>query len=53
MNYSDIKAPEGDLTLFKLSTYNNGVLRVTWTEDEVKRINTLENLQYAVIAKFS
>lgn len=26
---------------------------MTWTEDEVKRMNALENLQYAVIGKFS
>ncbi|KAG5600021.1 hypothetical protein H5410_031391 [Solanum commersonii] len=31
----------------------NGVPSVTWTEDEVKRMNALENLQYAVIGKFS
>ncbi|KAH0746831.1 hypothetical protein KY285_008488 [Solanum tuberosum] len=33
--------------------YNNGIPRVTWTEEEVDRMNTIENLQYAVIGKFS
>ncbi|KAK4727219.1 hypothetical protein R3W88_032136 [Solanum pinnatisectum] len=36
---------------YKTPTFNNGVPRVTWTEDEVKRMNVLENLQYTVIGK--
>lgn len=33
--------------------YNNGVPRVVWTEDELDRMNIIENLQYAVVGKFS
>lgn len=27
--------------------------RITWTEEEVDRMNVIENLQYAIIGKFS
>ncbi|KAG5572391.1 hypothetical protein H5410_062157 [Solanum commersonii] len=50
-NYATL--PCGFPIPFKMPTLNNGVLRVTWTDDEVKRMNALENLQYAVIRKFS
>lgn len=40
-------------SLFKMPTYNNGFFHVTWTEDKVKRMNTLKNLQYALIGMFS
>ncbi|KAG5594237.1 hypothetical protein H5410_035469 [Solanum commersonii] len=29
------------------------IKQITWTEDEVRRMNTIEKLQYAVIGKFS
>lgn len=34
-------------------SYINGVPRVMWTEEEVDRMNTIENLQYTVVGKFS
>ncbi|KAH0716602.1 hypothetical protein KY290_012762 [Solanum tuberosum] len=37
----------------KKVTYTGGIPRVSWTEDEVNRMNTIENLQFAVIGKFS
>ncbi|KAM3221779.1 hypothetical protein P3L10_021049 [Capsicum annuum] len=37
----------------KKLSYIDGVPRVVWTEEEVDRMNVLENLQYAVIGKFS
>ncbi|KAH0655674.1 hypothetical protein KY285_030556 [Solanum tuberosum] len=37
----------------KQPSYINGIPRITWTEDEVRQMNTIENLQYAVIGKFS
>ncbi|KAH0716707.1 hypothetical protein KY290_012974 [Solanum tuberosum] len=37
----------------KQPSYINGIPRITWTEDEVRRMNTVENFQYAVIGKFS
>ncbi|KAH0725267.1 hypothetical protein KY284_001132 [Solanum tuberosum] len=37
----------------KKLTFNNGIPQVTWTEEEVTRMNIMENLQYAVIGKFS
>lgn len=33
--------------------YNNGTPRIIWTEEEVDRMNIIENLQYAVVGKFS
>ncbi|KAH0665012.1 hypothetical protein KY285_026218 [Solanum tuberosum] len=33
--------------------YVEGVPRITWTEEEVDRMNVTENLQFAVIGKFS
>lgn len=40
------------ITIKQLS-YNNGMPRVVWTEEEVDRMNTLENLQFVVVGKFS
>ncbi|KAH0666513.1 hypothetical protein KY285_027719 [Solanum tuberosum] len=37
----------------KQVSYNNGVPRIVWTEKEVDRMNIIENLQYAVVGKFS
>lgn len=37
----------------KTVSYVNGIPRIVWTEEEVKRTNTIENLQCAVIGKFS
>lgn len=37
----------------KSVSYTNGIPRIVWTEDEVDRMNTIENLQFAVIGKFS
>ncbi|KAH0698547.1 hypothetical protein KY284_012762 [Solanum tuberosum] len=37
----------------KQPSYINGIPRITWTEDEVRQMNTVENLHYAVIGKFS
>ncbi|KAH0644843.1 hypothetical protein KY284_032727 [Solanum tuberosum] len=37
----------------KQLSYNNGIPRLVWTEEEVDRMNILEDLQYAVIGKFS
>ncbi|XP_059281156.1 uncharacterized protein LOC132034819 [Lycium ferocissimum] len=34
-------------------TYVNGIPRVKWTENEVARMNLLQNLQFAVVSKFS
>lgn len=34
-------------------SYVNGVPRVTWTEEEVNKINVIENPQYAIIGKLS
>ncbi|KAH0644960.1 hypothetical protein KY284_032844 [Solanum tuberosum] len=33
--------------------YHNGIPRISWAEEEVERMNIIENLQYAVIGKFS
>lgn len=33
--------------------YVEGIPRITWTEEEVHKMNIIENLQYAVIGKFS
>ncbi|KAH0692908.1 hypothetical protein KY290_021060 [Solanum tuberosum] len=33
----------------KTITYTNGIPRVMWTEKEVKRMNIIENLQYAIV----
>ncbi|KAG5575476.1 hypothetical protein H5410_055610 [Solanum commersonii] len=32
---------------------SRGVPRITWTEEEVDRMNVIENLQYGIIGKFS
>ncbi|KAK6784982.1 hypothetical protein RDI58_018437 [Solanum bulbocastanum] len=37
----------------KYPSYINSIPRITWTEDEVRRMIIIENLQYAVIGKFS
>jgi len=37
----------------KQLSYNNGIPILVWTEEEVDRMNILEDLQYAVIGKFS
>ncbi|KAG5585649.1 hypothetical protein H5410_046083 [Solanum commersonii] len=37
----------------KTITYTIGILLVMWTEKEVKRMNIIENLQYAIVGKFS
>lgn len=39
--------------LIKQVSYTNGVPRIQWTEEEVHRMNYIENLQYAVVGKFS
>ncbi|KAG5604959.1 hypothetical protein H5410_026451 [Solanum commersonii] len=36
----------------KQLSYNNGTPRIVWTEEEVNKMNILEDLQYAVIGKF-
>lgn len=46
------KASVDSIPIKKL-TYNAGIPRVVWTEEEVDRMNVIENLQYAVIGKFS
>ncbi|KAG5631300.1 hypothetical protein H5410_003017 [Solanum commersonii] len=37
----------------KKPTFNNGIPWVTWTEEEVTRMNIMQNLQYVVVGKFS
>lgn len=37
----------------KKPTSNNGIPRVSWTEDEIQSMNIAENLQYALIGKFT
>lgn len=37
----------------KLITFIHGESRLTWTEEEVERMNIMENLQYDVVGKFS
>lgn len=37
----------------KQSTFNNGISRVPWTDDEIRSMNIVENLQHEVIGKFS
>lgn len=32
---------------------NQGVPRITWTEEEVQKMNVIEELQLAVIGKYS
>ncbi|KAH0712179.1 hypothetical protein KY285_007785 [Solanum tuberosum] len=34
-------------------SFINGIPRVTWTEEEVEKLNIMENLQLAVVGKFS
>ncbi|KAF3645507.1 hypothetical protein FXO37_20939 [Capsicum annuum] len=48
-----IEKPRVEPILIKKPTYHDGILRIIWTEEEVKRMNAIENLQYAVIDKFS
>lgn len=36
----------------KPPSYMYDIQRITWTEDELRGLNTIENLQYAVIRKF-
>ncbi|KAG5630299.1 hypothetical protein H5410_002016 [Solanum commersonii] len=48
-NYSSTVKP----ILIKSLSYIEGVPRVVWTVEEVDRMNIIENLQYAVIGKFS
>ncbi|KAF3622018.1 hypothetical protein FXO38_31547 [Capsicum annuum] len=33
--------------------YNNEIPRITWTEEKVRKMNTIKDLQYAVVGKFS
>ncbi|KAK4721650.1 hypothetical protein R3W88_011883 [Solanum pinnatisectum] len=37
----------------KTVSYANGIPRIVWTVEEVDRMNTIENLQFAVVGKFS
>ncbi|KAG5581379.1 hypothetical protein H5410_052006 [Solanum commersonii] len=37
----------------KQLSYKYGIPQVIWTEEEVNRMNTLENLRYAMVGKFS
>lgn len=37
----------------KTVSYNNGIPRVTWTEEEIQKMNIMENLQFVVVRKFS
>lgn len=37
----------------KSLTYKDGVPRITWTEEEVAKMNIIEDLQLAVIGKIS
>ncbi|KAH0729644.1 hypothetical protein KY289_000832 [Solanum tuberosum] len=48
-NYSSTVKP----IPIKSLSYIEGVPRVVWTEEEVDIMNIIENLQYAVIGKFS
>ncbi|WMV08623.1 hypothetical protein MTR67_002008 [Solanum verrucosum] len=34
-------------------SFVNGIPRVTWTEEEVEKMNIMENLQLAIVGKFS
>lgn len=34
-------------------TYNNGVLWTVSTKDEEERMNSIKNIQYAVVGKFA
>lgn len=34
--FQNLKPPNVALTLIKKTSYNNGILRITWTEEEVK-----------------
>ncbi|KAF3639668.1 hypothetical protein FXO38_22528 [Capsicum annuum] len=36
----------------KHPSYNKGVLRIPWIEDEVDRMNVIENLQLTSVGKF-
>lgn len=45
--------PAVEPILIKQVSYNNRVPRIVWTEKEVDRMNIIENLQYAVVGKFS
>lgn len=47
---NDVKV--GSIPIKNLS-YNNGVPRVTWNEEEIHQMNVIEKLQFAVIGKFS
>lgn len=45
--------PEMESIPIKTIDYCNGVPRIMWMEDEVSRMSTTVNLQYAVIGKFT
>lgn len=47
------KGDQANIIMVKKPTFNNGVPRITWTEEEVHNMNIIENLQYAIIEKFS
>lgn len=44
---------KGSLVIFKKPTFNNGIPCVTWTEEEIRSMNISQNLQYAVVGKYS
>lgn len=46
-------SPQKQLISVKRPTFNNGIPRISWTEEEVRNMNIAENLQYAVIGKFT
>lgn len=39
--------------LIKILMYNNGMQRVTWTEEEIDKMNILKELCYAIVGMFS
>lgn len=41
------------IPLKRFVTIMESISRIVWTEEEVDRMNTIENLQYAVVEKFS
>ncbi|KAF3685426.1 hypothetical protein FXO37_00637 [Capsicum annuum] len=47
------KESQAPVIPMKQLTYNDGIPRVTWTEEEVFNMNILEELQYAIVGKFS
>lgn len=63
MRYADLMKPnaiklhskgvQAETISIKGLSLLNEVPRVTWTEEEVQKMNIMENTQYAVIGKFS